>query len=270
VKSQAETLHEIRQYLLGTLSQGQVAEFEERLLSDGEIYEELLIVEDELVDQFLSGELSATERERVESHFLSTPQRREQLRFAQLLRRYVSDHTPQTAGDATSEPSAVAVVAKRRSFLSRVLPQNHALAFSMIVVLLLLVVGGFWLANVIRRRASEPQTVWAVELTPGLTRDEGETHKFAVPTNTDTVRLQLDLTEDQYQSYEAILQDADGRPLTTGKNLKAQSADGRTAVFLDVRRDLMPPGDYRAKLSGRSLKGEAESVASYSFRVLKN
>lgn len=266
MKSQAETL-QIRQYLLGTLSPEQAAELEERLLSDGQVYEELLIVEDELVDQFLSGQLSAPEREQVESHFLQAPERQEQLRFGHLLRQYVSAHTTGIAPDAEPELAPV-FVGPEPSFLSRLLPRSPVLAFSLACALLVLVVGGFWVVNRILNPANGPGAVWAVELTPGLIRDGGETRKFAVPANTGTVRLQLDLAEDQYQSYEAILQDADGRTVTTSKGLKAQSTNGRTAVLLDVKVDMMPAGDYRVKLSGLSSKGEAESVANYSFRVL--
>jgi anti-sigma factor RsiW len=267
LKSQAETLQEIRRYLLGTLSPEQAAELEERLLSDEEVYEELLIVEHELVDQFLSGELSATDRERIESHFLRAPERQDQLRFGHLLRRYVSAHAPEIANGAERE-SPVIVKPERESFLSRLLPRNPVPAFALGCALLVLVVGGFWMANRILNPTSGSGAVWAVELTPGLTRDGGETRKFAVPANTGTVRLQLDLAEDQYQSYEAILQDADGRTLTTSKSLKTQPANGRTAVLLDVKSNMMPAGDYRVKLNGLSSKGEAESVANYSFRVL--
>jgi anti-sigma factor RsiW len=270
LKSQTQTLQEIRQYLLGALSQEQAAEIEERLLSDGELYEELLIAEDELVDQYLSGELSARERERVESHFLRAPERQEQLRFGHLLSRYVSAHRPEVAAEAEAKLPPVVVTSKRASFLSRLLPPSPALAFSLGCALLVLLVGGFWAVNRILQPTSGPGTVWAIELTPGLTRDGGDTRKFAVPANTGTVRLQLDLAEDQYQSYEAILQDAEGRTLTTTKGLKAQPANARTAVLLDVKPNVMPAGDYRVKLGGLSLKGEAESVANYSFRVLPN
>ena len=267
MKSQSETLREIRQYLLGSLSQEQAAELEERLLNDGDVYEELLIVEDELVDQFLSGELSATERERLESHFLRAPERQEQLRFGYLLRRYVSAHASEFAADVAVQAPAAVVTPKRESFFSRLFPRSPALAVALGCILLVLM-GGFWFVNRTLNPTNGTGAVWAVELTPGLFRDGGETRKFVVPANTGTVRLQLDLAEDQYQSYETILQDADGRTVTTSKGLKTQPANGRTAVFLDVKPNMMPAGDYRVKLNGLSSKGEAESLANYSFRVL--
>jgi hypothetical protein len=261
-----ETQQAIRQYLLGILPQDQAVELEERLLSDGELYEELLIAEDELVDQFLSGEMPDGERETVETHFLRAPGRQEQLLFARVLKKYVSTNGPQ----AVSKPRAQQkTVDEGRSWLPRLFPRYPALAFSLTGALVLIIVGGIWLASRISNRPHEPQTVWAIELTPGLQRDEGGTKKFAIPANVDAVRLQLDLPEGQYQSYEAIVLDVDGRSVTTRKNLKAQSANGHQIVPLDVEPALLSPGDYRVKLSGLSASGSLESLGSYPFRVLK-
>jgi len=261
-----ETQQAIRQYLLGILAQEQAVELEERLLIDSELYEELLIAEDELVDQFLSGELPDAERETVEKHFLRAPGRQEQLLFARTLKKYVSTNEPQ----AVKNPGAQQKTAdERRSWLSRLFPRYPALAFSLAGALVLIIIGGIWLANRISNRRNESQAVWAIELTPGLQRDEGGIKNFAIPANIDAVRLQLDLPEGQYQSYEAIILDVDGRSVTTRKNLKAQSANGHQIVLLDVEAALLTPGDYRVKLSGLSTSGSLESLGSYPFKVLK-
>jgi hypothetical protein len=273
LKSQMETQQAIRQYLLGLLAQEQAVELEERLLIDGELYEELLIAEDELVDQFLSGEISEREREAVERHFLRAPVRQEQLLFAGALKKYVSANAQAvkdlgTRQETTSE-SPSGERRKKTSLLSRLFPRNPALAFSLACALVLIIVGGIWLANRFRNRTNEPQTVWAIELTPGLQRDDGGIKSLAIPGNIDAVRLQLDLAEDQYQSYEAVVLDIDGRTVTTRKNLKAQSANGRRIVTVDVEPALLTPGDYRVKLSGLSASGSLESLGSYPFKVLK-
>jgi len=261
-----ETQQAIRQYLLGILPQDQAVELEERLLIDGELYEELLIAEDELVDQFLSGEMPDGERETVETHFLRAPGRQEHLLFARALRKYVSTNGPQAVNNSEAQQKTVD---ERRSWLPRLFPRYPALAFSLAGALVLIIVGGIWLANRISNRPHEPQTVWAIELTPGLQRDEGGIKSFAIPANIDAVRLQLDLAEGQYQSYEAIVLDVDGRSVTTRKNLMAQSANGHQIVLLDVEAALLAPGDYRVKLSGLSASGSLESLGSYPFKVLK-
>ena len=275
MKSQIETQQTIRQYLLGKLAQEQAVELEERLLIDGELYEELLIAEDELIDQFLVGEVPDEERAAVETHFLRAPRRQEQLLFARALKTYVSANGQQAAKDPGArqetgyESPSGERARKKTSLLSRLFPRNPALAFPLAFALVLIIVGGIWLANSLRNRSHGPQTVWAIELTPGLQRDEGGIKNFVIPANIDAVRLQLDLAEHQYQTYEAVVLDINGRSVITRKNLKVQSANGRQIVLIDVEPALLSPGDYRVKLSGLSAGGSLEDLASYPFRVLK-
>jgi hypothetical protein len=274
LRSQIETQPTIRRYLLGLLGQEQAAELEEQLLIDGELYEELLIAEDELVDQFLSGEMSEPEREAVEAHFLRAPGRQEQLLFAGALKKYLAANAPQAvdaprAQHETTDESCSRQRQKKTFLLSRLFARNPALAVSLAGALVLMIVGGLWLANRIVNRPHQPQTVWAIELTPGLVRDDGVIKSFAVPANTDAVRLQLDLAEDQHKSYEAVILDIDGRIVTSGNNIKAESISGRHMVLVDVPAALLTPGDYRVRLSGLSANGSVENLGSYPFKVLK-
>lgn len=48
------------------------------------------MVEDEMVDEYLSGRLVTEERAAFEQHFLSTPERQEKLRFGRAFNRYLS------------------------------------------------------------------------------------------------------------------------------------------------------------------------------------
>jgi hypothetical protein len=91
---------EMRSYLLGTLDSDRRTQLEETILSVPETYEELLIAEEELIDQYVAGGLSQLEQQQFENHFLITAERQKNLRFGQLLKRYVNSHPiplPQTA-----------------------------------------------------------------------------------------------------------------------------------------------------------------------------
>ena len=83
----------IKQYLLGELPYNEQDQIEERLLTDPKFFEESLIVEDELVDEYLFGLLSDPEEEKFERHFLSVPQQRQKLELAKTLERYASEAT---------------------------------------------------------------------------------------------------------------------------------------------------------------------------------
>jgi CHAT domain-containing protein len=80
----------LRNYLLGELPEAAQQTLEDRLMTETELFDLLQVVEDELVDEYLSGAFSAGERSKFESLFLSTPERRRKLSFAMALKRYVT------------------------------------------------------------------------------------------------------------------------------------------------------------------------------------
>src|SRR5262245_55821110 len=83
----------LKQYLFDELAPDEQTRIEERLLTDTDYTELLLVVEQELIDSYVSNEMSAHDRKRFEKNFLSTPERRRKLRLARALRRYVSTQT---------------------------------------------------------------------------------------------------------------------------------------------------------------------------------
>ncbi|HUQ31194.1 MAG TPA: CHAT domain-containing protein [Pyrinomonadaceae bacterium] len=100
---------EVILYLLGRLkTEGRSQQIEERILIEQDFYEELLVIEDEVIDQYLSNELSPDEREAFEQYFLKTPERTRKLRFARAFSKYVA-----AASDVPATP-APAVVPYRR------------------------------------------------------------------------------------------------------------------------------------------------------------
>jgi len=107
---------EVRSYLLGVLDADRKTQLEERILSTPETYEELLLVEEELIDEYVAGGLSETERQQFETHFLITAERQKNLRFGQLLKRYVN-----------SNPAAAAM-----PHVGNSAPAQKSLTFSML------------------------------------------------------------------------------------------------------------------------------------------
>jgi len=91
-----------RRYLLNQLTDDEQQQIELRLLTDDELFDQLQAAEDELIDQYLAGELSKDEAEMFEKHFLVTAERQQKLRFAKAFRRYVATHAseqPQKTSD---------------------------------------------------------------------------------------------------------------------------------------------------------------------------
>ncbi len=76
-----------RQYLLGQLPAEELDQFEQRLFSDNDVFEELLASEDELIEASIGNELSPAEVDHFKKYFLITSDRKEKLQFRRALQR---------------------------------------------------------------------------------------------------------------------------------------------------------------------------------------
>ena len=264
----------IRPYLLGTLVEGEQQRLEESLLTSDELFEELLVAEDELIDEYLAGQLTESDRERFEQHFLSTPERLQKLRFARALRKHIN-------AAASRESPASSADDPHPSSWKRWLPaflrtQNPVLNFSLATALLVLVVGGLWVitrsyreSQLAANRGPSSSNFVAITLAPGLVRDAGEMKRVAIPASADAVQLRLELGGGAYESYRAMLQTDEGREIFTGDKLKAETTASGKVVVLSVPAKLLDQSDYQLKLSGITADGNLEGISSYYFRVVK-
>ena len=69
-------------YLLGELPEEELQRFERRYLKDDDLFQELNEIEDELIDDYVSGALSAERRAAFEKNFLRSSERRDKVEFA--------------------------------------------------------------------------------------------------------------------------------------------------------------------------------------------
>jgi anti-sigma factor RsiW len=75
----------IERYLLGELPDDDRAGLESRLFTDPAFPRQIEIVEDDLIDRYVRGELAPADRRSFDSHFLLPPARQERLRMAAAL-----------------------------------------------------------------------------------------------------------------------------------------------------------------------------------------
>jgi len=131
----------LRQYLLGALPPEEQRRLEEQLLFDNELIEHLLVVEQEMIDDYARDALPVEEREQFVTHFLAPPERRKKVEIARALQRYVAtERAKPQPQDARETKSASGWPALVRSLFAPVwrLPIAAAL-------LLGLAVGAWWL-----------------------------------------------------------------------------------------------------------------------------
>jgi hypothetical protein len=106
-------------------------------------------------------------------------------------------------------------------------------------------------------------------LTIGGTRsvEGGSPGLLVIPAGTEQVRLQLDLRENNYASYQAVLQAAGGREVFAAARLVAKPARTGASLALTIPAQRFASGDYILTLRGVSKTGEVEDVSKSLFRV---
>jgi hypothetical protein len=150
-----ETINEqVKQYLLGTLSPEEKSRFEEKYFDDDNLFEEIEIVEDELIDAYVREELPPPDRERFKEVVKASPRLTSRVDFARILVKPASAEQPATAGNKRvtyaiptrkeSQPTRD-VVPDNESFWRRLLTKPSApnrFGWAMAACTLLLLLGG--------------------------------------------------------------------------------------------------------------------------------
>ena len=136
------------QYLLGKLAEDVQRRLEEKLMTQANLLEQLEVLEDELIDEYLRNALSDKDREGFEKHFLLSPERHQKLRFAQAFRSYVA-----VANEGTEkEPSKSSLW---QTLWATLRTQSPALSYGLPVAVLGVFLGCLWMAGTIQRLHTE-------------------------------------------------------------------------------------------------------------------
>jgi hypothetical protein len=128
----------IARYLLGDLPEEQQVEIEDRAFADKEYLALVTAVENDLIDEYVRSELSGTDRQKFESRFLASAERRKRVEFAKALARV----------PVALERTVISQPAQwtwRDSLYAFFVGLNPALKFALVGVALFFVMDGVWL-----------------------------------------------------------------------------------------------------------------------------
>jgi hypothetical protein len=280
---------QIVSYLLGDLDENERARLEERFLRDVEYRDLIRSVEDDLVDDYLRGELPPHQRELFEKQFASHPQRAQKVELARALNRALDERPRVITGK-----SATVLRAPVRS-RAPISAFRYPLAAAAVLLLGL----GLWLVMETRRSGppvEQPQaqqqtprpedkpptpppdrstppgaqlSIATFVLPPGLVRDSTAARTFVIPEGTQIVRLRLPVEKgDEYPVYRAELRTASGRSVWKSDALNPQADAAGQSVVLDLPADLLPPDRYELTLTGVN-KDVVEDIGYYYFSFAK-
>jgi hypothetical protein len=296
--------HDDRQlvdYLLGRASPEQLERLEEASIVDDEVAARLRIVEDDLVDAYARGALAGDERARFEAHYLSSPRRRQHVRFASGFVRAVD-----RAAAANPAPQSIGPATRTRP--PKILWSMMAVAATLVILTGGLVVRTIQLgrglavartqqsARESRARELERQLrdarvqneaaarrveetkeaalsatlrtpVIALVLQP-QTRAIGPLPSLTIPAGADRINFRLMLDSSDYPRYRVGLRDpAVNRVTWRSPWLTAQPSAAQAAVQVSVPAAMLKTPHYTLDLMARGVGGAVETVGSYAFEV---
>jgi hypothetical protein len=132
----------IVRYLLGELPEKQQVEIEDQAFQDQQYLQNILAVENDLIDEYVRGEIPLNKRQKFESHFLASAERRRKVEFARALCSVVSENE---AAEVVRPISGHTPIVRQNPFLAFIRSLSPAAAFSFATAALLVVTGATWL-----------------------------------------------------------------------------------------------------------------------------
>lgn len=292
--NKADQTRWIVQYLLGDLSAGDRAEFEDLYLNDTAVFQELVAVENDMVDQYLLGELSPSTREKFEKSYMNNPVRRETVEAARSLLAY----------SATEAAASQTLLNTKRRWLRSWVARAAAAAA------LILMTGGLaWLIWTNRRLEGEiqrlgrdrtnlvqenqtlqrqadrlradlreredalqlqlPDTV-VLTLGMGTSRGQGELENLVVPARISFILLRVMIEDTSHSVHTLSIRTVDGSLVWRKTNIPSAltRTNAGTVIMATFPSRLLREGDYIARVSadGDDL---GHALAGYSFHVVK-
>ena len=175
----------IRRFFLGELSETERTAFEENFIADESLFEQIQVVEDELIESYTCGTLAETDKAKFERNFLITEKRRQRVAFTRSMLDKLAENRESAVAKKTETTAAnYSVWNSIADFF-----KTPKLAFGAAFALFLAAFGGWFLLN----DSNKPEVVRNITPTPTveiIQPDANQTvppiQNFAVNSNAKT------------------------------------------------------------------------------------
>lgn len=280
---------QIRSYLLRTLSEGERSLIEERLFTEETFCDPLEAAEDELIEDFLRGELSREEARQFETAFVDTPRRRQQVEIARAIRDHVLRKETAAHPTLLAKLSSVfrpgeyrrlayvaagsiaiagvltwtAVTARNAVSLARNAQQQANTAYTLLDTL------RQELARAsARQNAQSDSPVLSFVLISGAMRGQGETKTVFIPAGVQSVRFELQSAEAREAGRYVVAISGENGPELWSSNVQRPAATPGMAITVPAavfRRN----GFYVVTSEPATKAGQVSDAEDFSFNVAR-
>ena len=288
-------------YLLGNLPEDEQVQVEDRAFADRDYLGALEATEADLIDAYVRGELSQSDRRSFELRFLTSPERRRKVEFARALATIVAEsRTPESQAS------------RRPFFMSLFRGWSPVVQFAAGVAALICIAGGAWLVSEnaairsrvaaleaerrdsevreqsLRQRLVEEQNraaalatqsrqpseaaraplVASLALMPGLSRAQTRVERLVLSPSVQIARMEIQLEPmDDYPRFRAELRTRSGEEVLSRSNLVGRRSGAGFVVSVDVPASALAAGDYELALKGIAVDHSSQDVGYYYFGV---
>jgi len=249
-------------YLLEELPEEDSKRFEEECFAQESWPEQISLVEDDLIDGYLRGDLTPEQRRHFEQNYLTTPARLERVRSVAVLIRHVDDYKPVDL-PTVAPPPPRGWSERLRAFWGG---QGLALRSAAALVVLTVVFGALWLALSARR---SPRSFATLTLNSSSNnRLEGaQAGRVKLSSGVDALRLTLKLPDGAAQAARYRVELENLERVDGGKiNVEAERQDAQS-VRVEISTAQLEQGRYAAKLFADKPDGTAQRVGNYFFII---
>ena len=132
----------LQRYLLGDLSLEEQDEIEELYFDNDDYLYKLLILENELIDNYLTGNLSNSEKQKFGRNYLTTSEKEDRVRLVRHL--YEEANKPATVTEVSTAPRSPVEQTWWSTLLSALIPQNPRARYAVAFTVILLMIGGIF------------------------------------------------------------------------------------------------------------------------------
>jgi hypothetical protein len=289
-------------YLLGNLPETDEVQVEDRAFEDANYLDALEAAEADLIDTYVRGGLSQSERRAFERRFLTSRNRWSKVQFARALVRVTA------ASTAPIRP------VPRQTWFSLIRGWSPALRFAAGLAALICIAGPSWLifqnaamrsrmavlesqrhdletreqglrrqlgqeqsraGNLAAQRQQQQSTggafaVASLVLVPGLSRAETRIEELVLTPSAQIAHLEIQLeATDDYTRFRAELRTRRGEEVMTRSNLPRRRTNTGYAVSFDVPASALTAGDYELALKGVDHQAVVD-IGYYYFGVRKH
>lgn len=255
----------LREFLLGKVNDEERQRIESLFLTDPQSRERVLGVEQDLIEDYLEGTLSAEDSERFVSRYAQTPEQRRKLRITKSIKDWAM-----TQAATQTAPAKISYWSSLRSRPSFVIPLA-------VIALIVIVVAAILLSrrpghSAIEQELAElnsPSNVSevpvALELSPVTVRGSESQTLSAHPTSGVVVLRLVWIQKEQFPSYQATIRRVADTQSNTVRNLQAES-DGK-AILIKLPAHILNRGTYQITLTGIAADGSPSPTEEYTFNV---